>query len=82
MRQITETEQALVAVLRQERRRKAQERARRRYDLKEMLVCSAKVRRADATAFKRLCDENRTTKHAAIKAYIERAVDEGALRLW
>lgn len=69
-------------MLRQERRRKAQERARKRYDKKEMVVCSAKIRRADAIAFKRLCDENKTTKHAAIKEYIERAVDEDALFWW
>lgn len=82
MRQTTEPERAIIAVLRKERRRKAKERARRRYDKKEMIVCSAKVRRADAIEFKRICDEEKTTKHAAIKAYIERAVDEKALRFW
>lgn len=82
MRQMTETERALLSVLKQERRRTAQKRATQKYDKREMFVCSAKVRRADAIAFKRLCDEEKTTKHAAIKGYIERAVDEKALKFW
>lgn len=82
MKQQTETERALIKALKMERRRQAQRRATKKYDKKTLIVCSAKIKRADEKAFRELCDAARTTKHAAIKGYIERAVDEGALRFW
>lgn len=82
MKQQTETEQALIAVLRMERRRRAQRMAIRKYDKEKMVVCSAKIKRADERVFRSLCEAEHTTKHAAIKGYIERAVDEGSLRFW
>ena len=82
MKQQTETERALIAALKMERRRQAQKKAIKKYDKRMMVVCSAKIKRADERAFRDICEAEHTTKHAAIKAYIERAVDEGALRFW
>ena len=82
MQRQTETEKALLSVLRMERRRQAQKKATKKYDKKMLIVCSAKIKRSDERAFRKLCEAENTTKHAAIKAYIERAVDEGTLRIW
>jgi hypothetical protein len=57
--------------LREAKRRKAAIKAARKWDKAHTLTCGAKVPRETAEQFMRLCEENGTTRHAVIAAYIK-----------
>lgn len=78
----TETERALQGLLKAERRRVRQLQAQLKYHKREFRVLSTKVKTPAADKFIALCQEKKTTVHAALKAYTERATDEGELLLW
>ena len=78
----TETEKTLQGLLKAERRRVRQLKAQLKYHKREFRVLSTKVKTQAAEDFISLCKEEKTTVHAALKAYTERATDEGALQWW
>lgn len=78
----TETEVALLNLLKKERRRNKQLKAQLKYHKRAFRTLATKVPIADAARFADLCKENETTVHAALKEYTQRAVDEGALHIW
>ena len=80
--QQTETEKTLQGLLKAERRRVRQLKAQLKYHKREFRVLSTKVKASAAEGFAALCKEKKTTVHAALKAYTERATDEGELLLW
>lgn len=70
----TVTERVLLRVLAVERRRNAQKRASEKWQAKNTKVVSTKVRKQTAEQFKALCEKNNTTRHIALKNYVEKAV--------
>lgn len=78
----TETEAALLNLLKKERRRNKQLKAQIKYHKRAFRTLATKVPVADAARFVDLCKAEQTTVHAALKGYTERAVDEGSLRIW
>jgi hypothetical protein len=80
--QPTETEKALQSLLKKERRRVKQLQAQLKYHKRAFRTLATKVTAKAAGDFAALCKEKNTTVHAALKAYTERATDEGELLLW
>ena len=80
--QPTETEKVLQGLLKKERRRVKQLQAQLKYHKRAFRTLATKVTAKAAGDFIALCKENGTTVHAALKAYTERATDEGTLQWW
>lgn len=78
----TETERTLQALLKKERRRVRQLQAQLKYHKRAFRTLSTKVTAGAAERFIELCKAEGTTVHGAIKAYTERATDEGSLKIW
>lgn len=81
-RQNQELTRVIAEMLKVQKKATAISRAVKKWDRKNMAVCSAKVKKEDADAFKEVCRANGITRHQAIKGYIQAVIYEKKLYFW
>ena len=77
-----ELQQVIAEMRKAQKKAAALSRAVKKWDKKNMSVCSAKVKKEDADAFKEVCRANGITRHQAIKNYILAVIFEKKLYFW
>ena len=85
MLQRTETEASLMralAEIRKNKRRKALQKAQKKYHERCFAVVSTKIKKADSNRFIELCNAENMTRHEVLRIYIERANDHNNVFFW